>query len=99
MHGTTSNSALPHGKYPYSVQQHFPLYRSVSVLPYCYFGQATPGGISARFPTALHPPAALWRKRERLLIPINVLYEGAIILTKELNFVKSFPEKSTLLYH
>ena len=66
MFGMTSLS------YPHSVQQHFPLYRAVPVPVYCYFHRATPGGIWAAFPTALHPPAALWRKRERLLIPINV---------------------------
>ena len=44
------------------------------VFLYCYFQKATPGGISAVFPTALHQPAALWRKTERLLHPITVLY-------------------------
>ena len=62
-----------HENCPHSVQQHFPLYRAVPVLPYCDFGKATPGGIWAAFPTALHQPAALWRKRNRLLVPINVL--------------------------
>ena len=44
------------------------------VLPYraSRFGQATPGGISACFPAASHQPAALWREKERLLLPIAV---------------------------
>ena len=33
------------------------------------FRKATPGGISARFPTALHRPAALWREGGAYFIP------------------------------
>ena len=42
------------------------------VLPYCYFGKATPGGISVIFPAASHQPAVLCEKTNYLLIPITV---------------------------
>jgi len=43
------------------------------VFPYLSFRKAAPGGISALFLTALHPPAALWQEIGRLLIPIIAL--------------------------
>lgn len=43
------------------------------VLPYCMFRKATPGGIWAVFLIALHQPATLCEKRNRLLHPIVVL--------------------------
>ena len=46
------------------------------VFPYCFFRKATPGGISAFFPAALHQPAALWGKRRRLLLPFTVLQKN-----------------------
>ena len=61
---------------------------ALALLRQRHFKKATPGGISARFPTALHQPAALWRKMERLLVPITVFW---IILTNRWPFVKSFP--------
>jgi hypothetical protein len=73
--GTTSSSAFPHGKCPHGVQQRLSLFRATPSFPTECFRKATPGGISADFPTALHQPAALWRKRDRLLIPIFVFTE------------------------
>ena len=58
------------------------------------FRQATPGGISAGFPTALHQPAALWRKRDRLLLPIHVFYEVRRYPNKKFCFCQVFIWKS-----
>ncbi len=88
--GTTSNLALLHRKCPHGVQQRLSLSRANPSFPTVLFRKATPGGISARFPTALHHPAALWRERERLLLPIHVFYETETMLTKNFPFVKGF---------
>ena len=52
------------------------------VLPYCYFKKATPGGISADFPTALHQPAALCGKiTEPYLVSSSRLFDYGCTLT------------------
>ena len=67
---------FPHRNYPHGVQQRLSLFRATPSFPTAVFRKATPGGISARFPTALHQPAVLWRERERLLLPFTVLFHN-----------------------
>ena len=60
------------------------------LLRFYAFGPAAPGGISAFSLTALHQPAALWKRRGRLLHPFDAFrYETKGILAKKRLFVKS----------
>ena len=72
--GTTSNSASPHKDTLTASSNAFRCLGRKPSFSTALFKKATPGGISAGFPTALHQPAALWRERERLLHPFTVLY-------------------------
>ena len=54
------------------------------VFPYCTFRKATPGCISVRKLTALHPPAALWEKN----VHTSSLPHVTHILTNPTEFVK-----------
>ena len=89
--GTTSGLGHPHGG-PLTASDN--AIRCIgrtrpALLRFYAFGPAAPGGISALLLTALHPPAALWKKVERLLHPFDAFrYETMGILANLPVFVK-----------
>ena len=71
--GTTSGSGVPHGR-PLTASDNAICcigHTRPALLRFYAFGLAAPGGISAVLLTALHRPAALWKKGSRLLHPIH----------------------------
>ena len=90
--GTTSGLGLPLGR-PLTASDN--AIRCIgrtrlTLLRFYAFGPAAPGGISALLLTALHPPAALWKKVRRVLHPICAFrYETMGILANFPAFVKS----------
>ena len=89
--GTTSGLGLPPGR-PLTASDN--AIRCIgrtrlTLLRFYAFGPAAPGGISALPLTALHPPAALWKKAGRLLHPFDAFrYETSLILANPPGFVK-----------
>ena len=74
LRGTTSGSPSPHSE-SLTASNNACAISGGPVFPYCYFRKATPGGISAVFPTALHQPAVLWRKAFAYFFP-SLCYWG-----------------------
>ena len=87
--GTTSNSAFSHKNTLTASDNAFRCIGRNPSSPTAIFRKATPGCIWARFPAALHHPAALWRERKCLLIPITVFLKAEVILTKIAKKVKN----------
>ena len=89
--GTTSGLGLPLGR-PLAASDN--AIRCIGrtrpgLLRFYAFGLAAPGGISAFSLTALHQPAALWKRRGRLLHPFDAFrYETSLILANPPGFVK-----------
>ena len=90
--GTTSGSGIPHGR-PLTASDNAICcigHTRPGLLRFYAFGPAAPGGISALLLTALHRPAALWKKIGCLLHPIHAFrYETMGILANFRHFVKS----------